>query len=316
MGPGGRVKEGGPLNGIAVIGELINHSFARARRAWESRDLGRYQELARLQKERGARFLTVNIQGTSRLAIDRDELAGFLPRLVPALQEAVDLPLSFDSPDLEYHRLALGAYDRRKANGEAPIVNSLSSSRARLEEWIALVREEDTRVMVMASEGFGAGGDNRPNATSGEVHRTARWFAERLFAEGGRRPDQVIVDPGLCPIASDVEGRANTVLDALAAMSGDPDLHGVHYSIGLTNFSFGLPRELRLPIESAYLALAARNGLDMFLGNPEKDYHVSAGGDPVLVALTEALAAGRPAPGDSPAEAGFAMLGRLTELWR
>jgi cobalamin-dependent methionine synthase I len=308
--------EGAPLNGIAIIGELINHSFARARRAWQSRDLGRYQELACLQKERGARFLTVNIQGTSQLAIGGEELAEFLPMLVPALQEAVDLPLSFDSPDLQYHRLALGAYDRRKANGEAPIVNSLCSSRSRLEDWIALVREEDTRVMVMASEGLDSKGHNRPNATAREVHRTARWFTGRLVAEGGRRPDQVIVDPGLCPIASDVEGRANTVLDALAEMSADPDLHGVHYSIGLTNFSFGLPRDLRLPLESAFLSLAVRSGLDMFLGNPEKDYRALPVGDPVLAALEEALVAGRPAPGESPADAGCAMLGRLTELWR
>ncbi len=304
------------LNGISIIGELINHSFARARRAWEARSLEQYQELARLQKDRGARFLTVNIQGTSQLSVRWDELAEFLVRLVPAIQETVDLPLSFDSSDIEYHRIALKAYDRRKAGGEAPVVNSLSSSRARLDDWLALVREEDTRVMVMASEGFGPGGESEPNTTAVRVHETARWFVKRLLSDGGRRPDQIIVDPGLCPVAADVEGRTAVTLDSLRLMSLDPDLRGVHYSIGLTNFSFGLPRDLRLSVENALLVLARRAGLDMFLGNPEKEYRPLAESDPVLTALEEALAAGRPGPGESQMDAGFAMLERLTRLWR
>jgi hypothetical protein len=163
--------------GISIIGELINHSFARAQRAWAARSLEAYQELAVLQKARGARCLTVNIQGTSRLAIAWPEVAAFLPRLVAALQEATDLPLAFDSPDIEYHRIALRVYDRNLARGEAPIINSLSASRPDLDDWLALVSEADTRALVMASEGFGPDGTSRANRTAADVHETAKWFA-------------------------------------------------------------------------------------------------------------------------------------------
>jgi 5-methyltetrahydrofolate--homocysteine methyltransferase len=178
------------------------------------------------------------------------------------------------------------------------------------------VREADARALVMASEGFGPGGASRANRTAAEVHETARWFAARLRSLGGRRANQIIVDPGLVPVAADTSGLVNRTLDALELMSSDPELRNIHYSVGLTNFSFGLPRELRLPVENAFLTLATRTGLDTVLGNPEKDYGLVAADDTVLHGLAAALAAGRPAPGQSAEDAAFAMIERLTELYR
>ena len=305
-----------PLRDIAVIGELLNHSFQRARRAWESRSLEGYIALARLQKEAGASFLTVNLAGTQSLQVPFQEQLEFLDRLVPALQEQVDLPLSFDSPDIEYHRRALRLYDRSRARGEAPIVNSLAASRAALDDWIALVRESDARVIVMASEGFGSDGESRPNRSPAEVHATARCFVERLVEEGGRSPGQVIVDPGLVPLAADTQGFTNQSLDAIALIAGDRHIHGVHISVGLTNFSFGLPKGIRLPLENALLTLAAHAGLDMVLGNPEKHHHILHGDDPTLRGLEKALSVGRPARGQDPEEAGYATLLAVRALYR
>ncbi len=46
-----------------LIGELINHSFARAARAWEARDVAGYQRLAKLQADLGADYITLNSKG-------------------------------------------------------------------------------------------------------------------------------------------------------------------------------------------------------------------------------------------------------------
>jgi hypothetical protein len=44
-----------------IIGELMNHSYARARKAWGKRDIAGYQKLAKLQTELGASYLTLNL---------------------------------------------------------------------------------------------------------------------------------------------------------------------------------------------------------------------------------------------------------------
>ena len=66
------------------------------------------------------------------------------------------MPISFDNPSVEYHKVALQHYDRKKSG--PPILNSVAASRTHLEEMIELVRAYDTHVIVMASEHFVPGG--------------------------------------------------------------------------------------------------------------------------------------------------------------
>ena len=100
----------------------MNNSYARARNAFVERNPKDYQHLARLQSELGADFLMLNIDGTQRIQVRKEEMLAFLPDLVPAIQEATSTPISFDNPSLDYHRIALQHYDRRKSG--APILNS------------------------------------------------------------------------------------------------------------------------------------------------------------------------------------------------
>ena len=73
---------------VRIIGDIINNAYARARRAWQARDLEGYQKLARRQTELGVEFYDLNIDGTQTLAVSPDEMLAFLPDVVPALQEA------------------------------------------------------------------------------------------------------------------------------------------------------------------------------------------------------------------------------------
>ena len=65
----------------------MNNSFARARKAWEARDLEAYQNLARIQTDLGADFLTLNIDGTQRVQVKMEEMLEFLPSLIKAVQD-------------------------------------------------------------------------------------------------------------------------------------------------------------------------------------------------------------------------------------
>ena len=297
---------------FTLIGELMNNSFARARDAFEKRDLSKYQELARRQSDLGADFLTLNIDGTQSMRVRKQEMLDFLPELIPALQQTSDTPIAFDNPDVDFQAMALSVYRRYGTN--QPILNSLAASRENLDRMIDLVGEYDTKVIVMASEKFAPGGGAQC-LSADEVHDTTRRFAKLLRDRAGRSNDDIIVDPGLAPVSADTYGLVNMSLDAMRLIRSDDDLKGIHLSVGLTNFSFGVPREIREGLERAYITLAVEAGLDFLLGNPEKTLRPLEAGSRYLAVVTQALEDGRPRNGETQEEAGFRQSARIMELF-
>ena len=295
-----------------LIGELINHSFARARKAWQERSVKKYQELARLQTELGAEYLTVNIDGTQSMRVRPEEMLAFLPELVPALQDATPLPLAFDNPAVAFHRECLRLYDRKKS--PPPVLNSVAASRTHLDEMIELVRAYDTNVIVMASEKFVPGGGAQCMCAQ-DVYGSAKRFVEILATKANRRNDQIIIDPGLAPVSADTYGLVNMGLDAIRMIRKDPDLQGVHISVGLTNFSFGVPKEIRTGLENSYITLALEAGMDFVLGNPEKQLGVLEQSDRHLQVVREALRLGRPLDGETQEQAGFRQAEKIMDLF-
>lgn len=287
---------------LRIGGDLINNAYARARRAWTAKDPAAYQNLARLQVDAGATFLDVNLDATQNLQVKREEMLAFLPDVIPALQEAVKVPLCFDNPRVDFHRVALEHYD--PAAGGPAIINSLAASRENLDEMVDLVGEYEASVIVMASERFVDGGSAQC-FTPGDAHGAAREFVERLTSKVGCDNDRILIDTGLPPVGADTYGLVNLGLDAMRLIRQDPDLQGVHLSVGLTNFSWGIPKELRGPIEHAYLTLAMDAGLDTALANPEKHPHPLPADDPLVGQLRQALEDGRPREGESQEEAGY-----------
>jgi 5-methyltetrahydrofolate--homocysteine methyltransferase len=295
-----------------LIGELMNNSFARAARAFSSRDLAAYQRLARLQSALGADYLTLNIDGTRSLHVKPAEMLAFLPDLIPAIQESTSTPLAFDNPAVDYHRCCLEVYDRSK--GGAPIVNSIAASRERFSELLELVAGYDTLVVGMASERPTTNGSAQCLSAE-DVHQASRWLVDELVERGKRSLDQIIIDPGLAPVGADTYGLVNMSLDAMRRIRHDRDLEGVHLSVGLTNFSFGVPRNIRESIESAYLTLAVEAGLDFVLANPEKELRLLSHGDHYYQAVVQALESGRPLEGETQEDAGFRQAERILELF-
>jgi 5-methyltetrahydrofolate--homocysteine methyltransferase len=193
-------------------------------------------------------------------------------------------------------------------------VNSVAASRHNLDEMIALVAEHDTMVIGMASEKFVEGGGAQC-LSADDVYGAAQDLVHLLRDKAGRTNDQIILDPGLAPVGADTYGLVNMGLDAMRMIRRDPDLAGVHMSVGLTNFSFGMPKEMRASVEDAYLTLAVEAGLDFVLGNPEKDLHLLPRDDKFVRGIEEALAAGRPDDGETQEEAGFRQAAKIIEMF-
>ena len=206
-----------------------------------------YQRLAKLQTALGADYFTLNIDGTQSIMVRPQQMFDFLPDLIPAIQEATDVPISFDNPSAEFHRRCLEAYDRSKSG--RPILNSVAASRQHLDEMLELVAEYDTMVIGMASEKFVEGGSGQCMSAD-DVYGAAQRLVEMLRNKAGRTNDQIIIDPGSAPVGADTYGLVNMGLDAMRLIRGNPDLAGVHLSVGLTNFSFGIPKSIRENVES------------------------------------------------------------------
>ncbi len=288
-----------PLN---IIGELINNSYARARTAFTERNPAGYAHMAQLQAELGVQYLTLNLDSTARISVRMEEMLALLPSVIPAIQAVTSVPLSFDNPSVEYHKVALKLYDRAK--GGQPILNSVAASRTHLDEMIRLVKDYDTKVVVMASEHFVPGGSAQC-LNPQDAYAVAKHFVERLVTEAGRTNDQIIIDPGLAPVGADTYGLVNIGLDAMRLISADPHLRGVHLIVGLSNFAWGTPKGVREQLECAYLTLGSEVGLDFALANPEKAPAPLPADHPMVAKLREALAAGRPQDGESQETAGY-----------
>ncbi|HTW60619.1 MAG TPA: dihydropteroate synthase [Terracidiphilus sp.] len=298
---------------LTIVGELMNNSYARARKAFTERDPRGYQALAALQTDLGADYLTLNLDGTQRIQVRRQEMLDLLPEVIPAIQEATSTPIAFDNPSVEYHKIALRHYDRKKSG--APILNSLAASRERLEEMVELVKHYDTLAVVMASETFAPGGTAQC-LNPQDSYRAAKYFVELLVTKAGRRNNQIIVDPGLAPVGADTYGLVNIGLDAMRLISADPDLKGVHLIVGLSNFAWGTPKGAREELEKAYLTLGMEAGLDFALANPEKTPAPLPKDHPMVAKLREALHQGRVRAGESNEIAGFRQAEAIMEICR
>jgi 5-methyltetrahydrofolate--homocysteine methyltransferase len=287
---------------LTLVGELINNSYARARTAFTERNPAGYARLAELQAGLGAQYLTVNLDGTARISVRMEEMLALLPAVIPAIQAVTSVPLSFDNPSIEYHKVALKLYDRAKSG--QPILNSIAASRTHLAEMIQLVKDYDTKVVVMASEHFVPGGTGQC-LNAQDAYAAAKQFVDLLVTKANRRLDEIIIDPGLAPVGADTYGLVNIGLDAMRLISADPHLRGVHLIVGLSNFAWGTPKGVREQLENAYLTLGQEAGLDFALANPEKAPTPLDANHPMVARLREALAAGRPQEGESQETAGY-----------
>jgi 5-methyltetrahydrofolate--homocysteine methyltransferase len=297
---------------LHIIGDLINNAYGRARTAFTDKNLKGYQALAKSQSDLGVDFLDVNIDGTRQIQVRLEEMLAFLPDLIPALQEVTSVPLCMDNPSVDFQRVALKHYDCKKSG--APILNSIAASRVCLEEFVELVAEYDTNVVVMASEKFADGGSAQC-LNPQDVYATAKYFAELLHTKAGRKNEHLIFDTGLAPVGADTYGLVNIGLDAMRLIRKDPDFQGVHITCGLSNFAWGTPKEIRHELEKAYLAVGMDAGLDFAIANPEKSRGPLPADHPLVGKLRHALEQGRPAEGESQETAGFRQAEAVMKIW-
>lgn len=229
---------------MQIIGEKINGTRKRVGQAIVDRDVNYIQNLARRQAEAGSTWLDVNA-GTHP-----DREPDDLVWLVNTVQAVVDTPLSLDSANPQALKAAVEIVNR------TPMINSISGETQRLTEMLPLAAAHGCPVIALAMDDRGIPEDS---ATRVEV---AHQVLAATRAAG--IPDaRVYVDALAMTISTNTQSAAifcDTIRTIHAAY---PE---VHFTVGLSNISFGLPA--RSYINRAFLTLALAAGLDCAILDP------------------------------------------------
>jgi cobalamin-dependent methionine synthase I len=269
------------IDGLTLIGESINDSVPSTQRMYEANDIEGIIALAKLQDERGAHYIDVNVGGR-----DPEFMAG----LVRKIQEVTTKPLSIDSPDPAICRAGLEAYDMERAGGAKPILNSISPLRIEMFDLLSIC---PFRPILLASENV-VDGKAAACDTLEETVAAAEMLRDAA-EKAGLDNDDLIFDLGIAPVGSDTNGNLVRLLGALEHMSKDTKFNGVHYSVGLSNFTVMLPPKrpdglaVKSSLESAFLTKAMALGLDAVIGSVKRKYQLLPPEHPAMQCLDAVL---------------------------
>ncbi len=238
-----RLVASGPECPFLLIGERINVSRKSpikddaARYSWSSS-----REEARLQAEAGAGAIDVNV------GLPQIDRVRAMSECADAVSQAVDLPLSLDSDDIEVLQAGL------RSTVGIPILNSVTAKRAALTRGLELAKRWGTNLVVLTIDEDGV-----PSTAEGRI-AIARKIAGEADRLGVPR-SAIFVDCLSMAVGADQKAPRDT-LDAIRAVSK----LGVRTVLGVSNVSHGMP--VRPLLNRTFLAMAIASGLDSAIVNP------------------------------------------------
>jgi cobalamin-dependent methionine synthase I len=272
------------IPGLTIIGESINDSVPSTHTLFEENNIEGIVNLARLQAEKGAAYIDVNVGSRT---------PGFMAEVVRKIQEHISLPLSIDTPDPAIAAAGLEAYNAQRAGNQKPILDSISEARLELFDLYTI---QPFIPILLVTEGTDGSGEVVMNKTAEQIHATAKSMVNTARKRMERLTnDQVILDPGIMPIGSDSKGDFKRLMHAMALIHQEKDLAGVNMSVGLSNFTAMLPSKrtdgspVKGPLESAFLTLAMPMGLNTIIGSVNRKYSLLTDDAPAMQCLRDVL---------------------------
>ena len=230
---------------MIIVGELINSTREKIRKAVAERNSAFVMDIARQQEAAGATYLDVNAGAFAEAELEN------LEWMVKTVREASALPLCIDSPIPQ--ALAHGCV---VAGGRAELINSISGEKERFRAVLPIVKEHNTNVVALAMDDAGLLEDEEA------IYAVACRLVESLLSEG-IAAERIFLDPLVRPIGTN-SAYGNLTLNILRRITAQyPDIHKI---CGLSNVSFGLPK--RKIINRAFLVLAMASGLDAAILDP------------------------------------------------
>jgi len=202
----------------------------------------------------------------------------------------VTLPLSIDTPSPEIAERALKVYDPAKANGNKPLLNSISLGRL---EMFDLLKIQPFKTILMSSERIQEN-ETVQNSLPQDVLEAARQIYEHAKKHGIIN-DDIIFDPTIAPVGSDFQGLTRMTVEGIGLIGKHEAFKGCHMSVGLSNFTVQIPSKtqsgalVKTPLENAFLTLTVPRGLDYCVGSTKKKYEFLPEDHPAMIALNDIM---------------------------
>ena len=232
-------------NMFTVIAERINMTRKRIREEVWNRNEAFVADEVRKQERAGATHIDVNAGG------DPAKEVADMEWLVKVVSAATELPISFDSANPDALKVGLGL-----ANRSGSIINSITAEKERLESILPLVSQYGTSVVALTMDDTGM-----PEDLDGRLKITDDIV--NLCADADVPPARIYFDHLVRP-ASTNPGQAPFILEAVRrTKEKHPD---VHFAMGLSNISFGIPK--RGNLNRAFLAMLVAAGADGAIIDP------------------------------------------------
>jgi 5-methyltetrahydrofolate corrinoid/iron sulfur protein methyltransferase len=232
-----------------IIGENIHIISDKVKTALADRDGEFFQELAVKQVEAGVAALDIN------LGPRKKDWAEVFPWMVEVVEEVTDLPLVFDSTNLQGIEAGLKAVTKAQ-----PIINSTSAEEERLEKVPLLAKEHNARLIALTM-----GKSGIPVSADARVTIALEQLIPRALEIDFPVAD-LIIDP-LVLTVSGCQEYCPELIEAVRTLqyAWDPP---PPISVGLSNVSNAVPHENRSLINRVYLAMLMGVGLQMMIADP------------------------------------------------
>ncbi len=238
---------------MLIIGERINSTRTKIREAIKSRDAAHIIKEAKDQLSAGAGYIDVNCAVT-----EGDELQD-MDWVISVIQSEIpDLRISIDSPNYLALEKGLKVF---KANGDI-FINSITAEDSRIDNVLPLAIEYKAKLIALTIDENGM-----PDTSEGRLN-IAKRICDKVQKSGFNKED-LYIDALIRPISTE-PSQAVEFLKSIKLIKG----LGVKTVCGLSNVSYGLP--IRALVNSVFLAMAMREGLDAAIIDPTETHIASS----------------------------------------
>jgi 5-methyltetrahydrofolate corrinoid/iron sulfur protein methyltransferase len=232
-----------------IIGENIHIISPKVKDAVQNRDAEFFKEAALKQVAAGVNAVDLNIGPQKKRGHE------ILPWLVETVESVVDVPLVFDTTNLNAIEAACKVVTKAQ-----PIINSTDARVERLETVPALAKKYNTRLvaLTMAEGMIPVGADERVSIA---LERLIPYMLEIDFPIG-----DLIIDP-LVLTVSGCQEYCPECIEAVRTLKFAWDPPPLSNG-GLSNVSNAVPHLMRPLLNRVYMVMLMGAGLDMVIADP------------------------------------------------
>jgi 5-methyltetrahydrofolate corrinoid/iron sulfur protein methyltransferase len=244
---------------MLLIGESLNVISKKIGRAFKERDPKPIQEEALFQKEKKMDYIDINLGPAKK---DGHEL---MPWVVEVVQEVVpDIPLALDTSNIDAIEAALKVI-KQVPSGTPHMINSIMVRPERYERMVPLAAEYNADFIALM---WGPEGLPRD-----ENERAALAVELLYFANEAGIPNEKIWVDGIVTPVNIQQPQAISLMEFQKMI---PDIApGARSTCGLSNISNGPPEHLRPILNTTYMMMLQKCGMQSVIADPRDDGLIS-----------------------------------------